>query len=89
MADAADENGEPEVAECLRFLWKWRLVPDYIYDIATWGGWGLPDAPTFEFWEKMPHRVSKTPCFALGRVLEAWPQHKQLLIDALEPVCTT
>jgi len=32
MADAADDNGEPEVAECLRWLWRWKRVARLIED---------------------------------------------------------
>lgn len=86
MADAADENGEPEVAECLRFLWKHRLLPDQS-GCKFW--WNDMPVKMLNVMVEASDWSCSTPCNTLYRLLWAWPQHKQLLIDALESVCTT
>lgn len=87
MADAADENGEEEVAECLRFLWRHRLVPDFVGSQYLWadiGEWAE------SYWRRMPPKSGKdSATYAVHRILEAWPLHKHLLIDALEKETVT
>lgn len=88
MADAADDAGEGEVAECLRFLWKHRQVPDQLRGRFYWNALKIKSQ---EYWARMtgPYNKTHSGCDALDRILSAWPLHKHLLIDALEKETVT
>lgn len=78
------------MGECLRFLWKHRQVPTKTdHHTWEWGSW-VTVMPK-EFWRIVPDLYNRNlfPVQALDRVVEIWPLHKHLLIDALEKETVT
>ncbi len=84
MADAADENNEPEVAECLRWLWRWKRVP-----VVTPVGacWYWPIRMSFKVPKELPDSLrafcadwyeQDTPMRCVERVTKGFPKWKQL-----------
>ncbi len=79
------------MGECLRFLWKHRQKPINSADGQRWYWAHWDEGGTYLFRLKMPSQTGRddSGCDALSRVLVTWPQHKHLLINALEKETVT
>lgn len=91
MADQAEENGYPAVAEAMRWLWSNRKVPAHLRNAyAQWFGWhsvsysiatGSAELPVV-LHKRMPDfKDGDRPTDALRRFVTGWPS---MSMDELE-----
>lgn len=80
MADAADEAGEFEVGEALRWLWRWQIVPEQLpLRVSAWG-FSFSRNPVLEeirlFFISPSYRSGDTPTAAVFRLITGFPKWK-------------